>query len=185
MQSLFFNTLPAICIEKVVYMKTGEDLYCKVYKSPRLPRVVPTPNSQHGRQDPPNPDARKSTDHQSEQRLYRETCRSLIEDTRREHPGESQRCLCRETCRGFDDYRIPGIPHSTARKTVKRSSQQFENHPNRDSSIKDLNRTEEFNPFIEESKELITDMGTTEIFELCETSSKKQCSDCALCPDCA
>ena len=69
-------------------MKTGEELHCKVDQSPNLPRVVPAPNSQH--QDSPNPDARKSTDHHCEQRLYRETCRSLLEDTRREHPGESQ-----------------------------------------------------------------------------------------------
>ena len=34
-----FNTLPAICIEKVVYMKTGEELYCKVHQTPRLPRT--------------------------------------------------------------------------------------------------------------------------------------------------
>ena len=38
-----FNTLPGICIEQVVHMKTVEDLYCKVHQSPRLPRVVPTP----------------------------------------------------------------------------------------------------------------------------------------------
>ena len=70
----FFNTLFAICIEKVVFMKTGEELYCKVFQSPRLPRVVLTPNSQYGRQDPPNPEARKSTDHHSEQSVqYRET----------------------------------------------------------------------------------------------------------------
>ena len=96
-----FNTLPATCIENVVYMKTGEDLYCTVHQSPRLPRVVLTPNSRCGRQDPPNPEARKSTDHHSEQSVtYRETCRSLLEDTRRRHPGESQRWKCRETCRG-------------------------------------------------------------------------------------
>ena len=137
-----FNTQPAICIEKVVHMKTREELYCKVDHSPRLPRVVLTPNSQSGRQDPPNPDARKSTDHQSEQRLYRETCRSLLEDTRCEHPRESPRCLCWETCRNAD-HRIPGIPHSTVQKedtnrkeTVKRLIQQFENHPNRDSFMK-------------------------------------------------
>ena len=118
----------------------------------------------------------------------RETCFSLLEDTRREHPRESQRCLCKETCRGNADYRIHGIPHSTIQKretnrkeSVKRLVQQFENHPNRDSSIQDLNRTEEFNPFSEESKELITDMGNTEILEFYETSSKIQCLDCALC----
>ena len=34
--------------------------------------------------------------------------------------------------------------------------------------------------FSEKSKKLITDTGNAEIFELCETSSKKQCTDCAL-----
>ena len=43
-----------------------------------------------------------------------------------------------------------------------------------------LKKTEEFNPFSEKSKKLITDMGNAEIFELCETSSKKHCPDCAL-----
>ena len=76
------NTLPAICIEKVVYMKTGDDWNCKVHQSPRWPRVVLARNSQKGRQDPPDPQA-----HQSEQSVkYRETCRSLLEDTRRKHP---------------------------------------------------------------------------------------------------
>ena len=34
-----------------------------------------------------------------------------------------------------------------ARKSQKQLIQQFENHANRDSLIKDLNKTEEFNPF--------------------------------------
>ena len=37
------------------------------------------------------------------------------------------------------------------------------------------------NKFIKESQDLVADMNNnTEIFELCETSSKKQCSDCNL-----
>ena len=108
---------------------------------------------------------RKSTDHQSEQSVDRETCRSPLEDI--QHPGESQRRRYRETCRGNVDYRIPGYLTSTVQKedknrkeTVKRLLQQLENHPNRDSLLEDLNKTEEFNPFCEKSKELITDMGT-------------------------
>ena len=182
------NTVPAICIEKAVYTKTGKGLYGKVHPSPRLPRVGLTPTLQHGRQDRPNPEARKSADHQSEQSVqYRETRPSLLEDTRRKHPEESQRGKYKETCRDNVDYRIPGILHSTVQKEdsnrkeiVKRLIQQFENHPNRDSLIEDLNKTEEFNPFSEESKELITSMGNTEYFELCETSSEIQCPDCAL-----
>ena len=68
----------------------------------------------------------------------------------------------------------------TNRKEIlKRLIQQSENHPNRDSLIEDLSKTEEFNPFSEKSKELITSMGNTEYFELCETSSKIQCLHCA------
>ena len=103
--------------------------------------------------------ARTSADHQSERSAkYEETRRSRYEETRR----------------GNVDYRIQGIPHSTDQKEVsnrkeivKRLIQQFENHPNRDSLIEDLNKTEEFNPFSEKSKELITSMGNTEYFELC------------------
>ena len=51
------------------------------------------------------------------------------------------------------------------RETVKRLIQQFENHPNKESFLQDLNKTEEINTFSEESKKLITDMGNTESFE--------------------
>ena len=114
----------------VVYMKTGED----------------TPNSQHGRQDPSDLEARKSTDHQSEHSVkYRETCRSHFENTRRKHLEENQRVKYKETCRGNVDYRIQEKPHSTVQKEdsnrkeiEKRLIQQFENHPNRDSLMEDL-----------------------------------------------
>ena len=57
--------------------------------------------------------------------------------------------------------------------------QQFENHPNHDSLTEDLNKTEAFNLFSEKSKELITSMGNTEYFELCEISCELQCPDCS------
>ena len=37
---VLYNTLHAICIEKAVCMKTKEELFHKVYQSPRLPRVI-------------------------------------------------------------------------------------------------------------------------------------------------
>ena len=97
-------------------MKTGEDLYCKVQQSPRLPRVVLMLDSQCGRQGPPNPESRTSTDHQSERSTKYE-----------------------ETCRGNFDYRIQGIPDSIVQKEdsnrkeiENRLIQQFETHPNRE-----------------------------------------------------
>ena len=75
-----------------------------------------------------------------------------------------------ETCSGNVDYRIPDTPHSTVqqqdtnrREAVKKLIQQFENHPNKESFLQGLNKTEEINKFSEESKKLITDMGNTEI----------------------
>ena len=86
-------------------MKTGEDLYCKEYQSPRLPRVVLTSNLQHGRQDPSNLEATKSADHPSERSAKNEeTHHSHLEDTRRKHLEENHRAKCRKTCRGNVDY---------------------------------------------------------------------------------
>ena len=111
------------------------------------------PNSQSGRQDLPDQEARTSSDHQSAS-------------------GS-----CGETHSNNIDYRIPGIPHSTVqhqdtncRETIKKLIQQFENHPNKESFLQDLNQTEEINVFSKRSKKLINDVGSTEIFELCETS---------------
>ena len=110
------HTTCAFCIEKVVFMKTGEDLRCKVHQSPRLPRVVLTPNLQHRRQDPSNPSEKFHRPSKRTKREVQGICRSLFEDTRRKHLEESQRGKYREKCRGNVDYRIPGIPHSTVQK---------------------------------------------------------------------
>ena len=156
--TVLYNTLPATCIEKAVCMKTKEELFHKVCQSPRLPRIVLKPNSQSGQQDQPDQDARKSSDHQSASGSYGETSSGNV------------------------DYRIPGIPHSAVqqqdtnhRETAKKLIQQFENHPNKEFFLQDLNKTEEIDTFSEKSKKSITDMGNTEIFELCKTSSKKRC----------
>ena len=123
-------------------MKTGEESYCKVFQSPRLPRAVLAPDLQYGRRDFSNPEARTNADHRSK-----------------------QSASYKETCRGNVDNRIPGLPHSTVqnedsngKEIVKRLIQQNKNHQHRDSFIEDLNKTEELNPFSEKSKELITRM---------------------------
>ena len=155
---VLYKTLPAICIEKAVCMKTGEELYHKVYQSPRLPRVTLKPNSQCGQQGQLDQEARKSSDH-------------------RRVPGRYG-----ETCSGNVDYRTPGILHSspTTGYESQRNGQKVDSavreSPEQGVFLQDLSKTEEINAFSERSKKLITDMGNTEIFELCETSSKKQCT---------
>ena len=66
------------------------------------------------------------------------------------------------------------------RETVRQFVEQFKNHPNRKRLLKHFEKSEEINHFSQESKDLITEMCNTEIFEFCETSSKRQCPDCAL-----
>ena len=145
-------------------MKTGEELYCQVYQSRRLPRVTLVPNSKHAQKDVLVSESRKSDDREDEVHQLRETC------------GSHHRV----------DFRIPGIPHSTVeqvdasrKETVRRLIEQFENHPNRNVCLKDFEKSEEINHVSGESKDLITEIGNTEIVKFYETSSKRQCPDCA------
>ena len=45
-------------------------------------------------------------------------------------------------------------------------------HSNQSVLIKDLQKTDAYNPFSEESQKVIHNLGNVEYFELCETSSK-------------
>ena len=67
-----------------------------------------------------------------------------------------------------------------ARTKSKRLIEKFENHKHEESFIQDLSQTQKINKFSKESKDLIADLNNTEIFELCENSSKQQCPDCNL-----
>ena len=145
-------------------MKTGEELHCKVYQSPKLPRETLVSNSQHAQKGVLITDSRKSDDREYEVHKHRRTC--------------SSSCL---------DFRTRGIPHSTVqqvetnrKETVRPIIEQFENHPNKIMLLKDFEKSEEIHHSSRESKDLITEMGNTEIFEFCETSSKRQCPECAL-----
>ena len=56
--------------------------------------------------------------------------------------------------------------------------EKFENHQHKESFLQDLSQTQKINKFSKESQDLIADMNNTEIFELCENSSKQQCLEC-------
>ena len=152
---VLYNTLPAICIDKAVCMKTKEELYHKGYQSPWLPRVKLKPNSNLIKKQE-NPQTTKA---------YREvTAKPAAATSTMEYPAYS-------ILQSNNRTRI-------AEKQSKSSFSSFREYRTRSFFLQDLNKTEEINTFSERSKKLITDMGNTEIFELCETSSKKQCPDC-------
>ena len=152
---ILYNTLPAMCIETVVVMMSGEELYNKTYQSLE-------PNLNYERQDTTSSDARKSLDHSDK------------------HGG-----MYRETCRGEKDFRIQGLHHSTVqehdhirKQAVQKFIHQLENHPNKEALQENLQQHRAFNPFSEKSKEMIYSMGSVEYFEICEVTPNIQCTNC-------
>ena len=57
---------------------------------------------------------------------------------------------------------------------------KMESHPHRDALHADLQQNNVYNPFSNNSKAMIREMGNVELFELCETVPKVQCSHCLL-----
>ena len=158
---VLYNTLLAAFIEKAVCMKTQEELHQKVRLTPRLPRVVLKLNSQCGQQDLRSQDARSSWEPSSESKSYGETWNNAV------------------------DHRNLSIPLSaveqqdtTRENKVKKLIEKFENHQHKESFLQDVSQTQKINKFSEESQDLIADLNNTEIFELSENSSKRQCPDC-------
>ena len=83
------------------------------------------------------------------------------------------------------DYRIQGLPHSTVgqedntrKEVVNKLILHFETHPDREALQGELKQSRAFNPFSEQSKEMIHSKGTMEYFEICEITPKIQCPNC-------
>ena len=80
------------------------------------------------------------------------------------------------------DFNVPGVPHSTVKQlhgaSVRELIQKIENHPNRHALQRDLQQSQSFNPFSQESKEMIHEVGNIELCELLETEPKAQCKVC-------
>ena len=82
------------------------------------------------------------------------------------------------------DFKIPGLSHSVVTEAehlrVQELVQRIENHPHRAALQADLQHNNVYNPFSKNSKEMIRELGNVELFELCETTPKVQCSQCLL-----
>ena len=82
------------------------------------------------------------------------------------------------------DFRVSGLPHAVVKQAenfrVRELVKKIESHPHRRALQADLQQNNAYNPFSEESKVMIREMGNVELFELCETISKVQCSECLL-----
>ena len=83
------------------------------------------------------------------------------------------------------NFRVSGLPHAFVKQSeyfrVRELVKKIESHPHRQAHQADLQQSDAYNPLSEKSKKMIRDMGNVELFELCETIPKVQCSKCLLC----
>ena len=82
------------------------------------------------------------------------------------------------------DFRVPGLSHAFVEEAehlrVQKHMKKIENHPHRAAFQADLEHNNVYIPFSNNSKEMIRELGNVELFELCETFPKEQCSHCLL-----
>ena len=82
------------------------------------------------------------------------------------------------------DFRVSGLPHAVVKQaenfSVRELVKKVESHPHRQALQADLQQNNAYNPFSDESKAMIREMGNVELFELCETIPEVQCSECLL-----
>ena len=90
--------------------------------------------------------------------------------------------LIRERIEEDMDLKMPGLPHSTVKQlqsaNVRELIQKIENHPNRHAFQRDLQQSQSFNPFSQESKQMIHEVVNIELCELLDTEPKTQCKVC-------
>ena len=105
---------------------------------------------------------------------------------RTERPVESEQSIGLFTQREeIDiDFRVSGLPHAVVKRAenfrVRELVKKIESRPHRQALQANLQQNNAYNPFSDESKAMIREMGNVELFELCETSPKVQCSECLL-----
>ena len=78
------------------------------------------------------------------------------------------------------DFRVSGLPHAVVKQEenfrVRELVKKIESHPHREALQADLQQNNVYNPFSDDAKAMIREMGHVELFELCETIPKVQCS---------
>ena len=82
------------------------------------------------------------------------------------------------------DFRVPGLSHAVAIEAdhfrVQELVKKIESHPHREALQADLQQNNVYNPFSNNSKAMVRELGNVELFELYETIPKEQSSHCLL-----
>ena len=81
-------------------------------------------------------------------------------------------------------FGVPRLSHAVVKKgenlRVQERVKKIECHPHREALQADLQQNNVHNPFSKNSKEMIRELRSVELFELCETIPKVQCVHCLL-----
>ena len=76
------------------------------------------------------------------------------------------------------DFRVPGLSHAVVKEAeifrVQELIKKIESHLHRAALQADVQQNNVYNPFSNNSKEMIRELGNVELFELCETAPKVQ-----------
>ena len=74
------------------------------------------------------------------------------------------------------DFRVSGLPHAVVTEAENfrypELVKKIESHPHREALQADLQQNNVYNPFSNNSKEMIRELGNVELFELFETTPK-------------
>ena len=179
-------------------MESGEIIYEKVYVSPRPPptisfkdnwmkeldsevagsskdtqRIQPKPKTQLSRTERP------VGGQESIQEIEKDTLfghEDIKHSTRTVRPVGGQESTKVEE---LDiDFRVPGLSHAVVKEAehfrVQELVKKIESHPHREALQADLQQNNVYNPFSNNSKAMIRELGNVELFELCETIPKVQ-----------
>ena len=198
---ILYNTLPAYCMPKVVEMESGEIICEKVFVSPRPPKISFTDNwmkeldsefagsSKDTQRIEPKPKTQLSRTErpvggqQFTQEIEKDVlfgCESTNSRTGRPVGGQESTQVVELDI----DFRVSGLSHAVVKEAehfrVQELVKKIESHPHREALQADLQQNNVYNPFSHNSKAMIREMGNVELFELCETIPKVQCSECLL-----
>ena len=104
---------------------------------------------------------------------------------RKERPVYEQPLGLFTQCEDKDiDFRVSGLPHAVVKHAenfrVRELVKKIASHPHRQALQADLQQIDAYNPLSDGSKVMIRDLGNAELFDLCETIPKVQCSECLL-----
>ena len=82
------------------------------------------------------------------------------------------------------DFRVSGLPHAVVKQAenfrVRELVKKIESHPHRQALHAFLQQNNAYNPLSDDSKAMYREIGNVELFELCDTIPKVQCSESLL-----